>query len=219
MDSKTVRRTGTAMSATADVSSRSTTASTRRMLEPPYTGISQNDLPCGGDAERCNHWSCTMHNWYSTAQHSTAQHSTAQHSTAQHSTAQHSTAQHSSPGQGRAGRAGQGRAGQGRAGQGRAGQAHVCQWQKLAIQRRSILQLRMLGHMPLQHLRSSSSRRSADGYIWIIQVGHDMVPHKLQQVILSKVKCAQGEQGNSNQGWPLQFPCARCQRTHLSNVA
>ncbi len=101
MDSKTVRRTGTAMSATADVSSRSTTASTRRMLEPPYTGISQNDLPCDGDAERCNHWSCAMHNWHGTAQHSTAQHSTAQHSTAQHSTAQHSTAQHSSPGQGR----------------------------------------------------------------------------------------------------------------------
>jgi len=134
------------------------------------------------------------------ARHSTAQHSTAQHSTAQHSTAQHSTAQHST------------------AQQPWTGQAHVCQWQKLAIQRRSILQLRMLGHMPLQHLRSSSSRRSADGYIWIIQIGHDMVPHKLQQVILSKVKCAQGEQGNSNQGWPLQFPCTQYKRTHLSSV-
>ncbi len=129
-------------------------------------------------------------------------HSTAQHSTAQHSTAQHSTAQHSTPALCRAQQA---------------GQAHICQWQELAIQRRSILQLRMLGHMPLQHLRSSSSRRSADGYIWIIQIGHDMVPHKLQQVILSKVKCAQGEQGNSNQGRPLQFPCTQYKRIHFSN--
>ena len=137
------------------------------------------------------------------AQHSTAQHSTAQHSTAQHSTAQRSAAQRSTAALDRAGQA---------------GQAHICQRQKLAIQRSSILQYRMLGHMPLQHLRSSSSRRSADGYIWIIQVGHDMVPHKLQEVILSKVKCAQGEQGNSNQGWPLQFPCAQYQRIHLSSV-
>jgi len=42
MDSNTVRRTGTAISATADVSSLSTTASTRRMLEPPYTSYQPN---------------------------------------------------------------------------------------------------------------------------------------------------------------------------------
>ena len=59
MDSKTVRRTGTAMSATADVSSLSTTASTRRMLEPPYTGISQSDMN-SDHTGRCNHWSCTV---------------------------------------------------------------------------------------------------------------------------------------------------------------
>ncbi len=59
MDSNTVRRTGTAMSATADVSSLSTTASTRRMLEPPYTGISQTDLT-SDHTGRCNHWSCTV---------------------------------------------------------------------------------------------------------------------------------------------------------------
>ena len=60
MDSKTVRRTGTAMSATADVNSLSTTASTRRMLEPPCTGTSQADLPNDDDAGRSNHWSCTV---------------------------------------------------------------------------------------------------------------------------------------------------------------
>ena len=40
MDSRTVRRTGTAMSATAEVNNLSTTASTRRMLDPPYTPVS-----------------------------------------------------------------------------------------------------------------------------------------------------------------------------------
>ena len=34
-----------------------------------------------------------------------------------------------------------------------------------------------------------------------------MAPHKLQQVVLAKVECAQGEQGYSDQGRPLQLPC------------
>ena len=46
MDSRTVRRTGTAMSATAEVSNLSTTASTRRMLDPPYRPVSHVNLCC-----------------------------------------------------------------------------------------------------------------------------------------------------------------------------
>ena len=108
---------------------------------------------------------------HGTARHGTARHIiTSHHITSHHSTAQHSTAQPSDQ------------------------DADLGDGHELPIQMNpAILQLRMLGHMPLQHLRSSGGRRSAYGNIGIIQVCHHMVPYKLQKIELAKVKGTQGQ--------------------------
>lgn len=84
---------------------------------------------------------------------------------------------------------------------------YACDRHERSSDTRPLLQLRLPGNMPLQHLRSSCRGRLPDGDIRIIQVCHHMVPNKFQQLALAKVKSAQSQKCNPYQGWTLQLPC------------